>query len=114
MEMRDVLDGNAVLVMERACTLALQGNAVALRLVVERLLPRVGRELPGIMPQLARGSDLVGGIQTVVQAVVSGELGLDEARAFGGLLELERRALETENLRVRIEALEAQDLEGVS
>lgn len=79
---------------------------MALRLVVERLLPRAGREVRDELRSLARAGDLAAGLAEVIRLAAVGEISLEEAREFGRLLELERRAIETQELAVRLEALE--------
>lgn len=103
---REVLDAAAPEVMGRLVDMAREGDRVALRLVVERLLPRAGREVRDELRSLARAGDLAAGLAEVIRLAAVGEISLEEAREFGRLLELERRAIETQELAVRLEALE--------
>lgn len=86
--------------------MAKSGDRLMLRLVIDKLLPRAGREASGDIPELARAGDVVAGIAAVIKATTEGRMSLDEAKAFAAMLELERRAIETHDLQVRVEALE--------
>lgn len=87
------------------------GDKLALRLVVERIIPRAPRIVPDPVPSLARAGDVVSGLAEVVRLAASGALSLEEAAGFARLLELQRKALETDELAVRLEALEAAERE---
>lgn len=111
---RELLDDAAGEVMKRVIAQAKRGNAVAMRLVVERLLPRAGREVRAEVPELAEAADVAHTLERIVSLAAAGEISLDEAQGFARLCELRRRAIETEELRVRIQALEGAPEDDVA
>jgi hypothetical protein len=105
-----LLEGDAGNIVEKWIELAKAGKPLAMKLAVERLLPvRAARdrvvELEG-MPALERAADLPGAVASVIQRAAAGEITLSEAREFMVLIEQARRAIETADLSVRLEALE--------
>jgi hypothetical protein len=105
---QEMLDGDAAAVIRSLVKRAKRGNAIALRLVVERLLPRVKSEssVHFEIPELAKAGDIVAGWGAIIAAAAEGLLSLEEAAKFGQILEGQRKALETAELEVRIAALE--------
>lgn len=101
-----LLDGDAEAIISKAVALAKEGEPVALRLCVERIIPRRERSLSIDMRRIERAADLVQAVGDVIAAAAGGALTLPEAREFLALLESQRKALETEDLAVRIDALE--------
>ncbi|NWG72813.1 MAG: hypothetical protein HXY23_14575 [Parvularculaceae bacterium] len=93
-------------IVRKWIAMAKRGDKVALRLVVERLVPKAGRRVECEMPHVARAADLVEAAGAVIQAAAAGELTMEEARGFMSLLESQRRAIETADLALRLEALE--------
>ena len=105
-DLRAILDAEGVSVVAKAVEMAKSGDRLMLRLVIDKLLPRAGREVTADVPELARAGDIVAGLGAVITAASQGKMSLEEARGFAAMLELERRAIETHDLQVRIEALE--------
>lgn len=99
-------DGEAI--MRKAIDLAKDGDKVALKLCIERLVPRPGRTVEIDLPAIRRADDLVQACSTVIEAAAAGRLTLQEAREFMELLDAHRRAIETQDLVVRIELLEEE------
>src|SRR3954471_6738683 len=98
-----LLEGEAEALTRRCVELALAGDTTALRLCLERLLPRsraVRLQLP--MRTLA---DLDAATETVSGALAEGAIVLDEVATLTGLIEARRRLLETTELERRLEAL---------
>ena len=83
-----------------------------MRLVVERLLPKMERRLQIDLPRVEQASDVASAVAQVIELASSGDLTVDEARAFLALLESQRKAIETSELAVRLELLEEQQREG--
>ena len=99
-----LLEGEAEALTRRCVELALAGDTTALRLCLERLLPKsraVRLELP--MRTLA---DLDVASEAVSGALAEGTVALDEVPTMTGLIEGRRRVLETTELERRLEALE--------
>ena len=95
--------------MGQCLAMAKKGDRVALRLVVERLLPRASleRRVEAVLPKVRKATDIAAAMGEIVARVADGSMSLEEAKAFGALLEVQRKAIETSELQVRIEALEA-------
>jgi hypothetical protein len=102
-----LLDADAEAIVRKAVGMARDGDPVALRLCIERIMPRRERSLSIDMRRIERAHDLVAAVGDVIAAAAAGELTLPEAREFLALLESQRKALETSDLAVRIEALES-------
>jgi hypothetical protein len=108
-DLREVLESEGVAVVSKAVEMAKAGDRLMLRLVVDKLLPRAGREASGDIPELGRAGDVVAGVAAIIKATSEGRMDLDQAKAFAAMLELERRAIETHDLQVRIDALERSE-----
>jgi hypothetical protein len=99
-----LLEGKAEALTRRCVELALAGDTTALRLCLERLLPKsraVRLQLP-----LRTLADLEAAGEAVAGALADGSIALDEVSTLTGLIEARRRVLETTELERRLEALE--------
>jgi hypothetical protein len=106
----DLLGDKAEEIMQRVVKDALKGRAVALRLVVDRLVPIKGardRMSALELPAVHAAGELVDASAAVISATASGEISLGEAKEYMQLLETQRRILETGELARRLEHLEA-------
>lgn len=102
-----LLDGEAERLTRKAVDLALEGDGVALRLCLERLVPpRRERTLRLKLPPVASPAELPAAMTVVLAAAVGGELTPGEARALTELIEACRRMHETCELAERLAALE--------
>ena len=105
-----LLEGEAEALTRRAVDLALAGDTVALRLCLERLVaPVKDRPIqPGsvALPPVEPGN-VARAVAVVVEAVAVGSLSPSEGQALAGLLEVHRKALETEDFEKRLAALES-------
>jgi len=83
------------------------GDLSAARLVIDRLAPPM-RERPVSLelPDTATAEGVSKAQQAILQAVAGGDLTPGEGNTLSGIVEAHRRALETEELAARIEALE--------
>src|SRR4051794_17859671 len=99
-----LLEGEAEALTRRCVELALAGDVTALRLCLDRLLPKsraVRLRLPlRTLADLEEAGDAVSG------ALADGIIALDEVSTLTGLIEARRRVLETIELERRLEALE--------
>jgi hypothetical protein len=103
------LDARAEALAEKAIDMALDGDVLAMRLCLERLLPaRRERRMTIELPAPAAAQDITAGFARVVQAIRQGELTPSEADSLGALLESARRAIETTDLAGRIQEIESQ------
>ena len=88
---------------------ALEGDMAALKLCLERIVPRrKSRAVTFDLPRIDRVEDLGNAIGSVLQEAANGRLVLDEAAAFIGMMETRRKVMETIDLEQRIQALEAE------
>lgn len=110
-----LLEGEAEAIGRKAVELALAGDTLALRLVLERIAPvRRSRPVPFQMPEVKAAGDIVRGIGAVLQAAAAGDLAPDEAATIAGILETKRRAIEMTDLEQRLSALEKRSTDGES
>jgi hypothetical protein len=103
---QELLDGEGDAIVRRAIALAKDGDPVALRLCVERILPRRANVVEVALPSIRRAADVADACAAVIEAAAAGRISLAEAREFMALLDVQRRAIETHDLAVRIELLE--------
>ena len=102
-----LLDGDVEELVGRLVAEAREGKPWALRLVIDRIIPPRRRSVVELeLPRMERAEDIAQGIAAVIDAAAAGEITLEQAREFCQLLEAQRRILETDELAVRIEALE--------
>ena len=100
-------DGAAADVMQAVVDAAKGGDMRGAEILLRRLWPeRKGRPLTVDLPSITGAADLPAAVGAVVQAVAAGELTAEEGQAIAAMLEGQRRAIETADLAVRIEALE--------
>ena len=84
------------------------GDLRAAEVLLRRLWPeRKGRPVEVELPEVASAADLVPALAAVAAAMGRGALTPEEAQAVAGVLETQRRAVETADLEQRIAALEA-------
>lgn len=106
-----MLEGEAEALTRRAVDLALAGDTVALRLCLERLVaPAKDRPIRTgavSLPPVGQGN-VAGAIAAVVESVAAGSLTPAEGQALAGLLEVHRKALESEDFERRLAALESE------
>ncbi len=103
-----MLEGDIEPMVQKLIDAAKGGDVLALRLVIERVLPRA-RSSPVAfdLPQIVGANDIAKGTAAVLQAAAAGEISLGEAREFMALLEAHRKALETNDLAVRLQLIES-------
>jgi hypothetical protein len=94
-------------VLRRVVENAKGGDLRAAEVLLRRLWPeRKGRPVEVALPPVASAADLVPALAAVVAAMGSGELTPEEAQAVAGVLEAQRKAIETAELEARVAALE--------
>lgn len=83
------------------------GDANAGRAILDRIWPpRKGARLQFDLPEVAQANDLPGAIAAVNRQVAEGELAPEEGTVIVGLLDAQRRAIETSELAARVAQLE--------
>lgn len=103
----EAMENHGEAIIKQCQVLALKGDATALRLCVERLIP-VTRPWNNrfTMPAVKTAADLGGAWQSVLKQVARGNISPQEGEAVASMLENRRRAIETEELDGRLRALE--------
>lgn len=104
-----LLDDEALALTRKAIERALEGDATALRLCIERLIP-IRRERPVEFEagKIEGPQDALAAVGRVIEALGSGQLTTSEAAAVASVLDGYRRAFETVELEARLAALENQ------
>jgi len=83
------------------------GDMTAARLILDRISPvRRGRPVYLELPSVKTAADISAAMATLITAMASGDVTPDEAATAASVLELRRKALETEELEQRLQALE--------
>lgn len=104
-----LLDGEAASLTRKAIELAQDGDTVALRLCLDRLLPpRKDRPIAFALPPIETTDDLPRATGAIVAAVAAGELTPAEAAEISKTLDVHVRAIEATELHRRMAALEAR------
>jgi hypothetical protein len=102
-----LLDGEVEEIVAKVIEQAKEGDATALRLTLERILPpRKDRPIAFEMPVITSASDALACSAALVQAVGKGTLTCSEASELGTLIQAHIKVLETVELEQRITALE--------
>jgi len=105
----ELLAADAEAIMARVIRDAKRGDPVATKLCVERLLSaRAARDrwVEIEVASVKTAGDLVAAAAAVIERASAGDISLSEAKEFMGLIDSQRRAIETSDLAARIEALE--------
>lgn len=83
------------------------GDTSAARAVLDRVWPaRKGARVEFELPEIVKASELPAAIGAVNRQVAEGRLSLEEGVLLVGLLDAQRKALETSELAARLDALE--------
>lgn len=105
--MEKLLDKDAKAITKKAVELAKNGDTVALRLCLERLVPvRKGSPIRFDLPSLTNTGDVRAAALAVLQAVADGRISPEEGNLVTPLIESARKSIETDELGARLEALE--------
>ncbi len=110
-----LLDGEAEALTRKVVELAKDGNPVALRLCLERLLPpRKDRPITFDLPPLEGAQDLPRVLKAILEAVARGEITPGEGHTLTSMLDTYRKGLEIMDLEARVTALEKERARGKS
>ena len=102
-----ILEGDAEAIVRKLTAAALDGDAVALRLCLERLLPaRKDRPVRFALPPIETMADLPKATNALLQAVAAGDLTPSEASDISRSVDAHIRAIEVSDLNVRLLRLE--------
>src|SRR5829696_722650 len=103
-----LLDSEGERLTRKAIEMALNGDSVALRLCMDRLLPvRKDRPITLALPKLETTADAVKAASVLVDAVATGDLTPSEAFEVGKVVDGFFNAAKVDELQKRLEAVEA-------
>ena len=106
-----LLDGESQALTRKAVEMALEGDATALRLCLERILPpRRDRPIQFRLPRLANAADALAAIEAISAGLAGGDLSESEARALILLIDSFRETLAAVDYETRLRAIERQVL----
>jgi len=109
-QLRQLLDPHKETLVARCIDMALGGDAVAMRLCLERIAPPPKPEsAPVQIPGLVAAKSMSDKARAVVDAVGAGVISPDAGAALLGAIASASKIIETDELAARIAALEAQD-----
>jgi hypothetical protein len=104
---QNLLDGEAEVITRKLIELALKGDPTALRLVTERLIPPTKeRHLNLNLPRVEVPQDVTAATSAVLEAVAGGAITPGEGQTVAGLIEAQRKSIETLALETRLAAIE--------
>lgn len=104
-----LLDGEAEALTRKAIDLALAGEATALRLCLDRILPpRRERPLRVALPPMRAAGDAVDAMAALVAALANAEITAGEAAELARMVEAFVRSLESREFDRRLRFLEAR------
>jgi hypothetical protein len=102
-----LLEGEAEALTRKAVEMALAGDAMALRLCLDRVLPpRKWRPIRMALPPVTRASDVTTALTSVIDAMGAGAIAPEEAATICDVIEAQRRAIETADLETRLRVIE--------
>lgn len=108
-ELRSLLTPHAKDLVQKAIDMALGGDVNALRLCIERLIPRVKDEvinLDFIDLDLCEQNNLLLAGSSVLQAVASGVITPEHGKSIAAIIEAQRKTIESSNLHDRMAEIE--------
>jgi hypothetical protein len=104
-----LLAGEAEGLTRKAVDAALAGDPMALRLCIERILPRCHeRHVKFALPPIESAADIAAVMKAVTSALADGEITPGEAGRIAGVIDTFVRAIETSKFGRRLEELEAK------
>ncbi|MBQ0820996.1 hypothetical protein KBI52_12340 [Microvirga sp. HBU67558] len=103
-----LLDGEAEAITRKAVEMALAGDSVALRMVMDRIMPpRKDRPVMFTLPKLETAGDAVKATAALAEAVANGDITPGEAGELAKLVDGFTKAVELHEIQQRLEKLEA-------
>lgn len=105
-----MLDGEAQALTRKAIERALEGDGVALRLCLERILPpRKDRAISVSLPKMEAASDAIKAMTAILAGVARGDLTSSEAGDVVKLIDAFAKAIELRDLEGRVAELEKRE-----
>ncbi|HLJ49237.1 MAG TPA: hypothetical protein VKU01_24660 [Bryobacteraceae bacterium] len=102
-----MLEEYSLPLMRKCLAQALEGDAPAMRLCMERLLP-LRRDAPirAKLPPIEQSQDVAAAQQAILKAVGQGQMTPSEGETISNIVERRRRSIETAELALRLDELE--------
>ncbi|EIZ81885.1 hypothetical protein WYO_5473 [Methylobacterium sp. GXF4] len=102
-----IFDGESEALTRKVIELALDGDTVALRMCLDRLMPvRKDRPITFVLPEIETAADLTKATKALLQGVADGEITPSEAAELSKLVDAHTKAIEAVDLATRLSALE--------
>jgi Family of unknown function (DUF5681) len=102
-----ILDGDAEAILNKAVEMAKDGDPVAMRLCLDRLIPvRRDRPITFSLPPIERPADLTRATHALMQGVANGEITPSEAAELSKLVDAHVNAIKTADLAERLARIE--------
>ena len=102
-------DDEASEVLARVVEAAKSGDIKAAEIVLSRVWPaRKGRAVVLDLPEIKTSGDILRALGKTITAMGAGKISPDEAAAIAGVMEQNRRLIETANIEVRLTKLEQE------
>ena len=106
-------EGEAEEIVTAMIASAKGGDGQAGRTILERIWPaRKGARLSFDLPEVTKAEELPGAIASINRQVAGGDMSPEEGTLIVGLLDAQRRAIETNDLADRIAAIEEKMTAG--
>jgi hypothetical protein len=102
-----LMEDHGEAMIKQCQVLALKGDATALRLCIERLMPPCRASHHAFrLPPMKTMADLGKALPAVAREVARGRLGAQEGEALSRMIETQRRTIESEDFEKRLRAVE--------
>jgi hypothetical protein len=109
-----LLDGEADALIRRCVELAMEGNPVALKLCLERIVPRRGRSVKLGLPAIDSAADIAPAMGAITRAAAEGAITPYDGAELSRIIESCVRALEVSDFERRLKALEREVEDAVA
>ena len=106
-----LLDGEAEGLVRKCIELALAGDRTALKLCIERLVPRRARAARFDLPEIAGPADIAPAIGAIARAAAAGTITAADGAELARIVESCVRALDIAEFERRLKELELKELE---
>jgi hypothetical protein len=103
--MRARLEEHAGEIVDALIREAVAGRAFALKMCMDRLMP-LGERVEAELPRVEEARDAMDASATVIEMTAEGALTVKEAGGMLGLMDVQRKAIETEKLAAQLDGLE--------
>lgn len=104
-----IFEGEAEALTRKAIELALEGDTVALRMCMDRLMPvRKDRPITFTLPEIETAADLTKATRALMEGVADGSITPSEAAELSKLVDAHVKAVEVQDVAARLIALEEE------